>query len=545
MTDNFNPLNGNNDLVLKDIDFLKFFDLVSSAAVLYNRSSDQILSVNSSFTSLTEFDSALIINSPLSAIISERLDTNPNTHLQREIKLKCANNDLINVTLNIISLNKTNLNVMLLFNLAKEHKDFKTEMIDREKSFTNFEKIARIGHNNQIEETFACLTDFLIDLTGAPLIAIYKASGGLLKLAHLSTENEDHALIFSQTLNLDEIENLDKPIIWKENQKQLCKLHALAQDAGFKYLASIPLDHTGAWIGLILIAGYDPLPDKETLRFLSLTGIQVSAILEHSSKLEDSAQTIQKIKQVVQIEHAAIDNLEEGVIILTPDLIIAEMNPAAEIILGYNSKEVFKLPIDSILIGTTSLSSAFNSAKQGITTLVGNDLRLHNRNGKSFPAQVISIPVSVANKVISIIVLLKDTSQTELIMAKTQQLEQRAFLGEVTAIFAHEVKNPINSIMTGLQFIGMNLEEDAPHFELISRLQGDCQRLTHLMDSVLTFSKPVEFNLAEVNLNSLLPSIISRWDPRLRRLNIKSYYETLIEHPIVIGDFRALEQVFV
>ncbi|MCJ7694899.1 MAG: ATP-binding protein, partial [Anaerolineaceae bacterium] len=46
-------------------------------------------------------------------------------------------------------------------------------------------------------------------------------------------------------------------------------------------------------------------------------------------------------------------------------------------------------------------------------------------------------------------------------------------------------------------------------------------------------------------LNSLLPSIISRWDPRLRRLNIKSYYETLIEHPIVIGDFRALEQVFV
>lgn len=545
MADIINPKNETNDLIQNDIDYSKLFDLISSPAVLYNRNSDQILSVNNSFKKLTQFEPSFVINNSLSAIIHERLDTNPNTHASREILLKCANNDPIKVSLKILSLNKTNLNVLLLFGELDVQKDFRTEMIDHEKSFETFEKLARLGHNMQIEDAYQFLAEFLSGLTNSPLIAIYKASDGLLKLEHQLAQSDKQKNTFPSTLNINEIKNLDKPIIWKNSQNKLCEIHTLAQCAGYQYLASIPLDHKGAWIGLILIAGHEPIPDKETLRFLSLTGIQTSALMAQSSKLETSSQTIQKIKQVIQIEHAAIDNIEEGVIILTPDLIIAEMNPAAEIILGYNSKEVFKLPIDSILIGSTSLTSAFNSAKQGITTLVGNDLRLHNRNGKSFPAQVISIPVSVEEKIISIIVLVKDTSQTELIMAKTQQLEQRAFLGEVTAIFAHEVKNPINSIMTGLQFIGMNMQEDAPHYDLISRLQGDCQRLTHLMDSVLTFSKPVEFTLSEVDLSSLLPNILSRWEPRMRRLNIKSHYESSVEYPKVIGDLRALEQVFV
>ena len=62
---------------------------------------------------------------------------------------------------------------------------------------------------------------------------------------------------------------------------------------------------------------------------------------------------------------------------------------------------------------------------------------------------------------------------------RTQQLEQRALLGEVTAVFAHEVRNPINNISTGLQLMELNTpENDLKNRELISRLQKDCNRLT-------------------------------------------------------------------
>ena len=63
-------------------------------------------------------------------------------------------------------------------------------------------------------------------------------------------------------------------------------------------------------------------------------------------------------------------------------------------------------------------------------------------------------------------------------------------LGEVTAIFAHEVRNPINNISTGLQLLAaVKLPEDDPNQEKISPLANDCMRLNHLMESVLNFSR--------------------------------------------------------
>ena len=198
-----------------------------------------------------------------------------------------------------------------------------------------------------------------------------------------------------------------------------------------------------------------------------------------------------------------------------------------------------------VLIGNETLSALYKSAQQGIATKAGNNLSLNTRTGKSFLAQVLCIPVMTNGKLSSIVLILRDLSQSEQIRAHTQQLEQRAFLGEVSAIFAHEVKNPINSIMTGLQYIGMTMKPGDPHYDLVSRLQNDCLRLTHLMDSTLTFSKPMEYHFAPVDLAEMLPNILERWAPRLTRLNIRYNFDANPEHPLVKADFRALEQVFV
>ncbi|HQN69689.1 MAG TPA: ATP-binding protein, partial [Anaerolineaceae bacterium] len=127
----------------------------------------------------------------------------------------------------------------------------------------------------------------------------------------------------------------------------------------------------------------------------------------------------------------------------------------------------------------------------------------------------------------------------------SKQLEQRAFLGEVSAVFAHEVKNPINSISTGLQFIGMNMKPEDPHYNLVMRLQQDCQRLTHLTDSTLTFAKPVEYQPLPMNISALLENILERWAPRMTRLNINYLFESEPKNAIVLADGRAIEQVFV
>ena len=144
----------------------------------------------------------------------------------------------------------------------------------------------------------------------------------------------------------------------------------------------------------------------------------------------------------------------------------------------------------------------------------------------------------------NIVLIIRDISKTEKIRQHTQQLEQRAFLGEFSAIFAHEVKNPINSISTGLQLLGMKMGPDSPFAEWVDRLQKDCQRLNHLVKSTLSFSKPVEYQPQPLDLRNIIPMILDRWAPRMTRLNINYDFNASEELILVNADPRAIEQVF-
>jgi signal transduction histidine kinase len=144
----------------------------------------------------------------------------------------------------------------------------------------------------------------------------------------------------------------------------------------------------------------------------------------------------------------------------------------------------------------------------------------------------------------AIVVFFSDVSESEQIRIRTQQLEHRAFLGEFTAVFAHEVRNPINNISTGLQLLTTKLTNEDPNQEIISRMQADCTRLTQLMESVLSFSRPIETKFEPFNIGLLLQRILDRWRPRLSKVNVTALLQVEENLSLVDGDPRSIEQVF-
>jgi len=140
--------------------------------------------------------------------------------------------------------------------------------------------------------------------------------------------------------------------------------------------------------------------------------------------------------------------------------------------------------------------------------------------------------------------LISDLSDQEQIQEQAQQLEHQAFLGEVSALFAHEVRNPINNISTGLELMALNTpDDDYESKELISRLQSDCDRLESLMKSVLTYSKPNEYTMVKIDIKLLLTRLLNQFKPNFDRYNITSQLQIDQDLPPIIGNYRALEQV--
>jgi signal transduction histidine kinase len=117
-------------------------------------------------------------------------------------------------------------------------------------------------------------------------------------------------------------------------------------------------------------------------------------------------------------------------------------------------------------------------------------------------------------------------------------------LGEVTAVFAHEVRNPINNISTGLQLISLNLPAQDQNQETLSRLQQDCDRLEELMKSVLAFSRHSDYVMEPLDLGQLVRRLLERMRPRLNGARVTSDLHIAKELPEISGNSRALEQVF-
>ena len=519
-------------------------ELIPAAALVYLRTDDKILSANQKFFDLTGYTPEALKELSLRTLVPGDPDTNPTGEQSRPVRLQIASGDLILASLRILSISLTNQVVALTFSPPDSEFEIRRDLLEQEYRFDNFSLLTTLGNQTSSQAVFQTASQIMQRMLNPQVILAYRVNPRDEKQATLCTTSVQ-STVFPSSISKELLDEMPTWQLWKLPREPQNELQETALMEGYHYLLTLPLHYNDAPQGMLLAAGEAPFPDDETLRYLALMSTHAASAIQALNSLESAQRTLNNIRHVVQIEHAITDNLEEGVIILTPDLRIAEMNPAAEFLLGYASKEVFRQKADMVLIGNETLSTLYKSAQQGISTLVGNNFSLNNRSGGSFMAQVLCIPVVEQEKVRSIVLILRDVSQTEQIRAHSQQLEQRAFLGEVSAIFAHEVKNPINSISTGLQFLGLSMKPDDPHANLISRLQNDCLRLTHLMDSTLTFSKPVEYNFAPTDLASLINSILERWAPRMYRLNISYNLEQQPANPMVLADARAIEQVFV
>jgi two-component system sensor histidine kinase AtoS len=381
-------------------------------------------------------------------------------------------------------------------------------------------------------------------LLASSTICLYTAEGRqpVFKRIAGTIPPEDESLPL--TIDPADIAELKEPFLWRPGKKTGTTLHKHAKNAGLSYLASVALGDENSWSGLLVCGDRQSDPSDTLLKVLEIIAGQLwSAISHHISVGNLNLSSLNTARSLL-IRNAIAENAQEGVMLLNTNLTISELNPSAELILGYASHEVSGLPVEDVLIGSDSLTAAYNTALQGIPISNLGIIKLHRRNGSSFPVEIQINPIDSQGTVQGIVIFLHDISENEQIRVKTQQLEQRAVLGEVTAIFAHEVRNPINNISMGLQLLGSKFELDDPNQELIGRLQTDCTRLTHLMESVLSFSRPMEFKMETTELPVLLQRILDRWQPRLSRANVELFFQPDKNTPAITGDPRTLEQVF-
>ena len=329
----------------------------------------------------------------------------------------------------------------------------------------------------------------------------------------------------------------------------LSPLMERAAEKGSSFVISSPLNDTNSISGLIVAMGADnhnPPDRKSSLEAMKLLVSATEGVFNNFILKSNLNERLTRTTLKKAIGDTINKFMPEGIIYLNPDLSIQQVNPSAEQILGYAEQEVINRHIDDVIIGTDRLTPALQDALDNVPTHDLGQLEIHHRDGSAFPALIKTFPVSSpgSSEIQGILIFVQDISKEEKVRIQTQQLERRALVGQMNAIFAHEIRNPINNITSGIQLLDKILPEDFKQRDVLKGISDDCDRLTHIVDTVLTFSKSQSYHRRPIDLPALIGQILNRWVPRMKRTSVSHVLkveEGLLKVP---GDDRALGQVF-
>jgi two-component system, NtrC family, sensor histidine kinase HydH len=138
--------------------------------------------------------------------------------------------------------------------------------------------------------------------------------------------------------------------------------------------------------------------------------------------------------------------------------------------------------------------------------------------------------------------LLVDRERLETQLREDQ--EHMAIMGEAAATVAHELKNPIITIGAYVKRIQQKIDPEDPNRERLNLIFHECQRVEILLKDMIHFSRPIDLELALIDINRLVKEILEVMRPQAEQCQIALSARLEGELPLVHADEARLTQVF-
>ncbi|MFO7877940.1 MAG: ATP-binding protein [Desulfovermiculus sp.] len=104
------------------------------------------------------------------------------------------------------------------------------------------------------------------------------------------------------------------------------------------------------------------------------------------------------------------------------------------------------------------------------------------------------------------------------------RMERLSLLGQMSAQVAHEVKNPLNSIIGAAHYLRTNFQGQILR-EFLQIIEEESQRLSDIVTNFLNFSKPAQPNLVHSNVNEVVRNTLSLVEQELDEKEVQLVFE--------------------
>jgi len=243
-----------------------------------------------------------------------------------------------------------------------------------------------------------------------------------------------------------------------------------------------------------------------------------------STKIEQIGQRIRNVEEVFSALKENLDqilgNLQDGILLFTGDGRAVLVSEAAQRFLNKEKDNILGLQATEIFDRSTVLSRTLRDAFDAGVTLVQEEVQ--TESGRRLQASVDFIYDDRTRTGLGALVTLHDLESVEEIESELELSRRMAAIGRLTAGVGHEVKNPINAIVVHLELLKNKLGQDhAPAWRHLEVIDAEIHRLDRVVQTLVDFSRPVELQLREQDLRTVVSDVLALAVDELTTQNVK------------------------
>ncbi|OQX95008.1 hypothetical protein B6I21_07675 [candidate division KSB1 bacterium 4572_119] len=225
---------------------------------------------------------------------------------------------------------------------------------------------------------------------------------------------------------------------------------------------------------------------------------------------------------------------------------ILMVNQSFENLFGYTEENICETNFSILELIEQSYKKDFINE---IKSLIKNEkevstisLRMKNESGDKLEVEI-SLSRLLIEKQVAYQGIIHDVTKTRQLDRERAQREHLAVIGEMSARIAHEIKNPLASIQTGIQLLERQIAKDKTQISFYERLRGEIQRVDSILKGLLTYAREEHLNLKTMEIVSLIERFSDLVKPTLKKHQLNLKMQLADNLPRVKIDEQKIEQV--
>ncbi len=143
-----------------------------------------------------------------------------------------------------------------------------------------------------------------------------------------------------------------------------------------------------------------------------------------------------------------------------------------------------------------------------------------------------------------IVTVYSDETELKALQAETMRASHLASIGELAAGVAHEINNPINSVINLAQILINECADENPEHDVAGRIIKEGNRIADIVGSLLAFARDRKGRKDPVTVSQIMTEALALTEAQIQKDGIDLKISVPEDLPFLIGHLQQIQQVF-